>query len=52
VTVELTSKQARYLSILAAQDLRGSNPDSNVVRTIHLPAWEALQDACEWEDDP
>ena len=50
--VELTKSQARYLSILAATDLRTGvpSPGSSVTRDIHYPAWEALQPACEWDD--
>lgn len=55
--VQLAPAQARYLSILAAQDLRadearGWTADrSSVIRDIHYPAWQALQAACQWDDD-
>ena len=54
----LTPAQARYLSILAAQDLRADEQrgwttvNSGVIRDIHNPAWEALQPACHWDEDP
>jgi hypothetical protein len=57
MTVELTRAQARYLSILAAQDLREDEgrgrtaANSEVIRLIHQPAWQALQPACEWDAD-
>lgn len=50
VAVGLTREQARYLSVLAASDLRTHWPGSSVVRDIHEPAWQALQPACEWDD--
>jgi hypothetical protein len=56
--VELTRAQARYLSILAAQDLREDEEthrrtaaNSGVINDIHRPAWEALQAACEWDGE-
>jgi hypothetical protein len=54
--VELTRAEARYLSILAAQDLRDdagrgrTAGNSEVISRIHQPAWAALQAACEWDD--
>lgn len=51
MAVELTREQARYLSVLAASDLRASWPGSRAVRDIHEPAWQALQPACEWDDE-
>lgn len=56
--VQLTPAQARYLSILAAEDLRADEQrgrtagNSAVIRDIHDPAWEALQPACQWEELP
>lgn len=54
----LTPAQARYLSILAASDLRlaadedgRTAANSAVIRDIHYPAWQALQTACAWADD-
>jgi hypothetical protein len=55
--VDLTPAQARWLSILAAEDLRadeqlGRTPaTSAVIRDIHDPAWQALQPACQWDHD-
>jgi hypothetical protein len=51
MTVELTREQARYLSVLAAVDLRASWPGSGVTRDIHRPAWQALQPACQWGEE-
>lgn len=51
VAVGLTREQARYLSVLAAADLRASYPGSSVARDIRRPAWQALQPACEWDDE-
>lgn len=51
VAVGLTREQARYLSVLAASDLRAHWPDGSVARDIHEPAWQALQPACAWGDE-
>lgn len=56
--IELDARQARWLSILAAQDLRADEQrgrtaaNSAIIRDIHDPAWEALQPACQWDDLP
>ncbi len=48
--VELTREQARYLSILAAQDLRRDREYGlNGMADRHQGAWDKLQPACEWE---
>lgn len=51
--VELTAEQARYLSILAAADIicdveRGLTHSAG----RHGQAWNALQEACDWEPLP
>ena len=50
-TVELTTDQARYLAVIAAQDMHDDR-ERGLERTAdrHYPAWEALQDACAWDD--
>lgn len=49
---DLTADQARYLSMLAAQDIKGDRERGmHGVADRHLTAWEALQPACEWEED-
>jgi hypothetical protein len=51
--ITLTSEQARYLSILAAQDIRHDR-ERGLTGTAdrHEGAWTALQEACEWEGEP
>jgi hypothetical protein len=52
--VELTRLQARYLSVLAAQDInreRGLGPLYRYHVKLHSAAREALQPACEWESE-
>ena len=54
MNVDLTREEARYLSILAAQDLRQDHDrgaHARVIGDIHQPAWAKLQPACEWEQD-
>jgi hypothetical protein len=51
--VELTAEQARYLSILATNDImrdvkRGLTHSAG----RHGQAWNALQAACDWEPLP
>ncbi len=50
MTIDLAPAEARYLSVLAAQDMRRDREDG-LDRTAdrHLPAWEKLQPACEWD---
>ena len=50
MNVELTRQQARYLSVLAAQDIAADEARGlKGVVARHYPAWEALQPVCAWE---
>ena len=47
--VFLTRADARYLSVLAAQDIRhDESRDLPATAARHRPAWRALQRACRW----
>jgi hypothetical protein len=49
--VTLTASQARYLSVLAAQDIRRDRERGlSATADRHEGAWNALQEACEWVD--
>ncbi len=52
MSVDLTPGEARYLSVLAAQDVRADRERGlDGIADRHGSAWEKLQPACEWEDD-
>jgi hypothetical protein len=60
VNVDLEPGEARYLSILAAGDLRTDEerrqatrygPVMSAIGQRHRSAWEKLQPACRWDDD-
>jgi len=52
--VELSPEEARYLACLAGRHIRayrqqGVEADAvGPLRDVYVPAWEALQPACEW----
>jgi hypothetical protein len=50
VSIELTREEARYLSVMLAEDLRR---DREAGRTgtadRHQAVWDKIQPACEWE---
>lgn len=48
--VELEPDEARYLSILAAADIRRTALLKLAARPWHQAAWDKLQDACQWRD--
>ena len=50
--VDLEPDEARYLSILAAADMRRTAAVELTVRPWHQAAWDKLQEACQWEDPP
>ena len=52
MNVDLPRAVARYLSVLAAQDIRHDEECErfNMARRHH-EAWELLQPACEWDAD-
>ena len=52
MNVDLTPEEARWLSILAASDLRHDR-ERGIVRLAdrHQPAWDKLQPACQWDGD-
>ena len=48
--VDLTREEARYLAVIAAQDIRTDRARGlDGVVSRHEPAWEKLQPACEWD---
>ena len=52
MNVELTRQQARYLSVLAAQDIAADEARGlKGVVARHYPVWEALQPVCAWETE-
>ena len=52
MNVDLTRAEARYLSVIAAQDMRRDREDGlNRTAGRHSAAWEKLQPACEWDED-
>jgi hypothetical protein len=60
VNVDLEPREARYLSILAAQDIRidearredaPQGPAVSAVEQLHRSTWMKLQPACRWDDD-
>lgn len=49
--VELTPDQARYLSVIAAQDMRKDQENGLTgCAERHYSAWLALHDACRWDE--
>jgi hypothetical protein len=52
MNVDLTREEARWLSILAAADLRRDR-EHGITRLAdrHQPAFDKLQPACQWDDD-
>jgi hypothetical protein len=51
MNVDLTPAEARWLSVLAAADLRRDRERGLHAAERHQPAWDKLQPACEWERD-
>ena len=55
MNVDLEPAEARYLSVLAAGDLRTDEARGLSMRAavmqLHRSAWEKLQPACRWDDD-
>lgn len=51
MNVDLTAAEARYLSVLAAQDIKADRERGrDGIADRHVTAWEKLQDACDWDN--